>query len=160
VRAGAPPPIAFRAGGFGANDDTLRALAARGLSHDFSFNPALLSRDGISLPRTTLIPVKHHGVTIVPMGAIRIPGGGLRHAQVTALSNAEFGAALSHALEERLPVFLITSQSHELLSPDRPRVNAVVRGRFERLCEQLASDVRLMVRTIGADPLQRAGRRA
>src|SRR3546814_1290826 len=40
VSAGAPEPIAFRAGNFGANDDTLRALAALGFRFDSSFNAA------------------------------------------------------------------------------------------------------------------------
>jgi hypothetical protein len=151
-KAGAPLPFAFRAGGFGANDDTLRALAALGFTHDLSFNPALLPRDGISLPRTTLIPIKHQGIVVAPIAAIRTPGGGLRHAQLTALSNAEFSAALAHALEERLPVFVITSQSHEMLDPGRERVNHVVRRRFERLCTQLAGDVRIIAATVRDDP--------
>src|SRR3546814_9494722 len=36
VRAGAPEPVAFRAGNFGANDDTLRALDALGFLFDSS----------------------------------------------------------------------------------------------------------------------------
>jgi len=41
VAAGAPLPRAFRAGNYGANDDTLRALAILGLSHDSSHCPGL-----------------------------------------------------------------------------------------------------------------------
>ena len=43
--AGAPPPTAFRAGNYGANDDTLRALATLGFTWDSSFNPAQLGGD-------------------------------------------------------------------------------------------------------------------
>ena len=39
-QAGAPRISAFRAGNFGANDDTLRALAAIGIGWDSSVNPA------------------------------------------------------------------------------------------------------------------------
>jgi len=41
--AGAPKPTAFRAGNFGANDDTLRALSALSVPYDSSFNPAFLA---------------------------------------------------------------------------------------------------------------------
>ena len=41
VGAGAPRPTAFRAGNFGANDDTLRSLAALGFAFDSSFNGAI-----------------------------------------------------------------------------------------------------------------------
>src|SRR3546814_13046992 len=44
VSAGAPEPTAFRAGNFGANDDTLRALAALGFRFASSFNPAWAGR--------------------------------------------------------------------------------------------------------------------
>src|SRR5690554_3701118 len=40
--AGAPAPIAFRAGNYGANDDTLRALAALGLAYDSSHCPGIV----------------------------------------------------------------------------------------------------------------------
>src|SRR3546814_18816033 len=38
VRAGAPEPVAFSAGTYGANDDTLRALDALGFLFDSRFN--------------------------------------------------------------------------------------------------------------------------
>src|SRR5690625_714931 len=39
VAAGAPQPTAFRAGNFGANDETPRALSRLGMLWDSSFNP-------------------------------------------------------------------------------------------------------------------------
>src|SRR3546814_19862285 len=44
VSAGAPEPIAFRAGTFSANDDTLRALAAPGFRFASSFNAPVHGR--------------------------------------------------------------------------------------------------------------------
>lgn len=41
MAAGAPAPVAFRAGNYGANDDTLRALAMLGIAYDSSHCPAL-----------------------------------------------------------------------------------------------------------------------
>ncbi len=41
IAAGAPPPVAFRAGNYGANDDTLMALARLGIAYDSSHCPAL-----------------------------------------------------------------------------------------------------------------------
>ena len=43
--AGAPRPVAFRAGNYGANDDSLRALAANGLTHDTSHPPGLMDAE-------------------------------------------------------------------------------------------------------------------
>jgi hypothetical protein len=41
VAAGAPRPVAFRAGNYGANDDTLRALAQLGIACDSSHPPGI-----------------------------------------------------------------------------------------------------------------------
>ena len=40
IAAGAPPPVAFRAGSYAANDATLRVLAAIGFAYDSSHNGA------------------------------------------------------------------------------------------------------------------------
>ena len=43
IKAGAPRPIAFRAGNYGANNDTLRALARLSIRYDSSYNLPYLS---------------------------------------------------------------------------------------------------------------------
>lgn len=140
VAAGAPAPVAFRAGNYGANDDTLRALAHLGLHYDSSHTPGIAGGAcRISLGRDDRRPVRHCGVTEVPVGCIRTFGGGLRHAQVTAISAREMLAAIRHARDHGLSSFTMVSHSFELLCRARARVNRVVRHRFERLCRGIAA---------------------
>lgn len=140
VAAGAPAPVAFRAGNYGANDDTLRALAHVGLTFDTSHCPGIMgSLCDISLSAQDRAPMRHCGVVEVPIGCIAAPGGGLRHAQLTALSAGEILAALSHAQGQDIADFTLVSHSFELLSRDRARINQVVRRRFEHLCAALGA---------------------
>jgi len=139
VAAGAPAPVAFRAGNYGANDDTLRALAATGLTYDTSHTPGIVdSACRISLTRRQRRPIRHCGVIEVPTGCIRALGGALRHAQVTAISAREMLAAIGHARDHGLASFTLVSHSFELLCRARLRLNPVLRRRFEVLCRGIA----------------------
>lgn len=138
VAAGAERPIAFRAGNYGANDDTLRALAKLGLVYDSSFAPGIPdSACEISLDAAQLSPILHHGMTEVPIGAIAAMGGAMRHAQITALSQWELKRAVAHAAGEGWPAFVIVSHSFELFDRARGIPNEVVRRRFDRFCKWL-----------------------
>lgn len=138
IAAGAPAPVAFRAGNYGANDDTLRALSAIGMHFDTSHCPGIAPSDcAISLGRDDRDPVAHCGVTEVPVGCIAGPGGNLRHFQLTAITDFEIVAALRHATRIGRPTMTLVSHSFELLSRDRRRINNVVKRRFERVCAAL-----------------------
>jgi hypothetical protein len=140
MAAGAPAPVAFRAGNYGANDDTLRALAAIGLFYDTSHCPALpegLCR--ISLGPEDRDPVGHMGVIEVPVGSIGAVGGGQRHAQITALTLAEMLAAIRHARSAGQQCFTLVSHSFELINRRKLAVNHVVRRRFTGLVKALAA---------------------
>lgn len=140
MAAGAPAPVAFRAGNYGANDDTLRALAAIGIAYDTSHCPALT--DGacrISLGPEDRDPVLHHGVIEVPAGTIGTIGGGQRHAQITALTLAEMLAAIRHARGAGRESFTLVSHSFELINRRRLSVNRIVRSRFSGLVRTLAT---------------------
>lgn len=154
IAAGAPPPVAFRAGNYGANDDTLVALAELGLTHDSSHCPALAGHGdcAISLHREDLRPRVHHGVVEVPMACIGSFGGRLRHGQLTALSLRELSAAIRHARDTGLPSLTFVSHSFELLSRDRNRINRVVARRFARLCAALAAMPGISTATYAGDP--------
>lgn len=136
-QAGAPRPIAFRAGNYGANDDTLRALAKLGLRWDSSF-PAGLEESmcDISLPTADCRPASHCGMQEFPASAIAARGG-WRHAQLTALSFAEMRAAIAHAARKDWPGFCLVSHSFELHNRENQRPNALLCRRFEKLCEWL-----------------------
>lgn len=140
VTAGAPVPVAFRAGNYGASDDTLRALHAVGLQYDTSHCPGI---DGslcsIGLTRDDQDPVARCGVIEVPIGCITGWHRSYRHAQVTALSAAELRFAIRHGAVHGHQCFTVVTHSFELLSRDRSRVNPYVRRRFEALCRTLAT---------------------
>jgi hypothetical protein len=139
MMAGAPKPTAFRAGNFGANDDTLRALAAIGVQYDSSFNPAYLSGEcSIDLPPQTPPFSVHLGVGIIPVSYIEDRPGNIRATQLCALSAWEMRDALEHAAADGWPCFTIVSHSFELLARDRSRANPIVIRRFDAMCRNIA----------------------
>lgn len=153
IAAGAPAPVAFRAGNYGANDDTLRALKAVGIGYDTSHCPGLESGHGrISLTPEDLLPVKHCGVVEVPVGSIGTSGGGQRHAQITALSLREMTDAIRHARDNGRQEFTLVSHSFELINRRKLAVNKVVRRRFEGLCRDLKKMRRVVTANYRDDP--------
>ena len=138
--AGAPAIHAFRAGNFGANDDTLRALAHIGVAWDSSVNPAYLGQGcGIAADAAQIAPHRLHGVTELPVSGIADRPGGFRPAQVCAMSAAEMRAGLIHAAADRHPAYVVVTHSFEMLSRDRQRPNGAVMARFEALCRAAAA---------------------
>lgn len=148
VAAGAPDPIAFRAGCYAANRDTLTALAELGIAYDSSHNgtehPHL---SALPFERELIDPDARGRVTEIPVSQIRRPDGGLRPLQVCALSIREMRAALLHASIKRHRVTTIVSHSFELATRDGKRVNGLVRDRFDRLCAFLAEHRQTMPTT-------------
>lgn len=152
VAAGAPRPVAFRAGNYGANDDTLRALARLGIAYDSSHTPGVPDSDcEIGLGPSDRLPVERCGVIEVPTGCIA-DRGGLRHAQLTALSCVELVAAAEHARDSGTADFTIVSHSFELLSRDRARINRFLTRRFEGFCAALERLPGIGTATYVADP--------
>jgi hypothetical protein len=154
VAAGAPAPVAFRAGNYGANDDTLVALAELGFGYDASHCPALAgsSACAISLGGDVLRPRIHHGAIEVPTACIATFGGRLRHGQITALSLRELLAAVRHARDEKCEDLTFVSHSFELLSRDRCRINRLVARRFEQFCAAIADMPGVRTGTFSSDP--------
>ncbi len=139
IDAGAPSPVAFRAGNYGANDDTLRVLARLGIKWDSSFNPTYLGDPcHIGLGVDQIDPVVRLGLTELPVAAINDRPGHLRHAQICALSSREMTGALNHVAATKRPAFAIVSHSFEMMSRDRQRPNRSVMKRFETLCRTVA----------------------
>ncbi|HEX7369057.1 MAG TPA: polysaccharide deacetylase family protein [Rhodanobacteraceae bacterium] len=160
VAAGAPVPVAFRAGNYGANDDTLRALAAVGLRYDTSHCPGIdASACAIGLTSSDRAVTERCGILEVPIGCIAAWRGGLRHAQMTALSAAEMLAALRHCVARGIDCFTFVSHSFELLSRDRTRINKLVRRRFEVICANMGAIPGLATGTYAATPPRLPSRR-
>ena len=138
VAAGAPDPVAFRAGNYGANRDTLAALREIGLFYDSSHTPGIVDGDSaLDLRSTDTQPLLYDGIVEVPVSCIGDIGGRLRHAQITAISLKEMRAALLHARDGRMTCFTLVSHSFELINRRSLAVNKVVRARFEGLCRFL-----------------------
>jgi len=138
-RLGAPRPIAFRAGNYGADDRTLQALADLGLRWDSSFNPAYLGAScRIGLDPGTVAPVERLGIGEIPVAGLFDRGTHIRPAQVCAISAWEMRAALRHASGQPGAPFAIVTHSFEMLSRDRQRPNRSVIDRFERMCRTIA----------------------
>ena len=134
--AGAPRPVAFRAGNYGANDDTLRALAALGVAYDSSFPAGLACDCDISSALGDVRPHNREGVIEVPIAGIAA-GGGMRHAQVTSVSADEMVAGIRHAAAHEWPAFVMVSHSFELFDRKRMKPNRIVARRFAALCDAI-----------------------
>lgn len=138
IEAGAPPPIAFRAGSYAADAATLEALAALGIRYDSSHNGSHHPHpSNLPFDPALIDPIEHDGVIEVPVTQIAEAGGGLRHLQLCAVSFAEIRAALRHANDAGHRAVTIVSHSFELASRDGLRPNNVYRRRFEALCRYL-----------------------
>lgn len=171
MEAGAPAPVAFRAGGYAANADTLAALAMLGIRYDSSHNGSHHPwPSALPLDPERIAPVLLQRVVEVPVTQIRKRGGGLRHLQICAVSAREMEAALRHAETRDHSLVTIVSHSFELATRDGLRPNKVIRRRFERLCGFLADRRAVMPTTDfasladlkldgGAEPLPASGLR-
>lgn len=138
IAAGAPAPTAFRAGSYGANGDTLTALAELGFAYDSSHNGSVHPRpSGIDLPRAQIAPVQHRGVIEVPVTLIEERLGALRNVQICALSATEMRATLDHAVEHGHAAVTIVNHGFELANRTGTRANAIHVRRFEELCMML-----------------------
>ncbi|MBA4048834.1 MAG: polysaccharide deacetylase [Sphingomonas sp.] len=154
IAAGAPPPVAFRAGSYAANPDTLDALTALGFAIDSSHNGAMQpDLSMVDLPATQISPTRHRGLTEMPVSLIEDRPGRLRTVQICALSASEMRAALGHARLERHAAVVIVSHSFELANRAGTAPNMVHVRRFDVLCALLAEH-RAMLPThmLGAAP--------
>ncbi len=154
VAAGAPHPVAFRAGSFGADDITLATLAELGFRYDSSHcGSARPWPSQIGLSPLQVAPCRHAGMIEVPVTVIEDRPGAVRPFQVCALSIGEMAAALDHAVAGEHGAVTIVSHGFELATRDGTRPNPLHLRRFEALCAMLADrrDV-LPTVTFGAQP--------
>ncbi|MGL5839865.1 MAG: polysaccharide deacetylase family protein [Sphingorhabdus sp.] len=138
-RAGAPRPLAFRAGNFGADARTLTALGIAGLRFDTSVNANYLGREcRVPADPGRNLPYKHDAIVELPISGLYDWPGHFRPAQVCALSSGEMIDALKHAASTAAPAFTIVTHSFEMLSRDRQRVNRTMTARFEAMAAAIA----------------------
>ena len=138
VAAGAPPPIAFRAGDYAVDDDTLRALAGLGFVYDSSCNGGEQPGPGaVGLAPRQIAPVAYGGITEVPVTMIEERVGALCAFRISALSAGEMRAALDHAAAQDAAVTIVSGSS-ALANRAGTRANGVHVRRFAALCAMLA----------------------
>jgi hypothetical protein len=151
---GAGRVCAFRAGNYGADFATLRALARNGILYDTSHNAAYLDAEcGLRTPDAFLQPRWLEGVHEFPISSFRDWPGHDRHAQLCACTERELEFALMEAWRRGWFSFVLVSHSFELLrgrkKPGRaPTADRIVIRRFEHLCRFL-SEHRDKFRTSG-----------
>ncbi|MDH7973087.1 polysaccharide deacetylase [Sphingomonas sp. AR_OL41] len=133
VAAGAPEPVAFRAGAFSANADTLSMLGALGFAYDSSRDASVSGAASRGMA-----PGAHGVVVEVPVTLIDEGAGSLRALRVDSLSAGEMSAALDHAEVNDHAAVTIVCDSAALANRAATRGNAINVSRFEALCAMLA----------------------
>lgn len=132
----------FRAGGYGANLDTLRALVRNNIHFDSSYNYCWIGQTcGIETDAPLLQPKVLAEVCEYPVTFFRDWPGHFRHAEICACSSAELEELLLRAHHRNWHSVVIVSHSFECIrrnDPLKPRPNWVVVRRFERICQFLA----------------------
>jgi hypothetical protein len=130
---------AFRAGSFGANRDTLRAVADNKLTFDTSYN--LSGSFGVAdmapgefLNHPRFIDNVHEYPVSVVKDPIRRT---YRNVQINALSYAELVNYLDSAFEMGWDSVVVVTHNFELLSPDKTQADKFAVNRFRRFCQYL-----------------------
>jgi hypothetical protein len=159
-RCGVPQAsiLGFRAGNFGASNDTWRAMAAAGLRVSSSFNLCYLEKSCRILwptPANALFDTRT-GVHELPVTNFANGRGSFRHLQVSAVSFPEMRHALMEASRLGLPEVTIVTHPFEYFFIDSDadgtgRPNPINIERFRQLCNFLGEHPDLFVTdTVGA----------
>ncbi len=139
---------AFRAGSWGANLATLRALTSHGIQYDSSLNGCFaVSFPDLRERRRYIQPMRFGEVWEFPVTSfIDWPPSSHRPLHVCAASIGEFRTVLEHAAADQWFAVVIVLHSFEFVRIGRvTRSNVaaprrLVAGRFERLCAFLADN--------------------
>jgi hypothetical protein len=104
---------AYRAGNFGASNDTWRAMKEAGLTLSSNYNPCYFSKNckmRTTSPEAGVFETEVPGVWELPITNFKEPRGGFRHLQITAVSLDEMKEALWQS--RRLGVGEVTFVTH------------------------------------------------
>lgn len=138
--------VSFRAGNFGANNDTWRAMARCGLHISSNYNPCYQSKNSqLDWPELEIeLFDTGYGVWELPISNFVEPGGGFRHLQLTAVSLGEMKDLLNKSHEMGVREFTIVTHSFEFMylgsvAQRAGRLNRVNLSRLQGLSRFLAS---------------------
>lgn len=138
---GLDPLIAFRAGNFGANWDTLRALGRNGIIYDTSYNiPYLGSSCDLETDPPLCQPRKYGKVFEFPISFFEQGTGSYRHAQVGSCSFSELSHMLTQAWDKDWHSFQILCHNFECVNKAKDQMDPIVVRRFEKLCNFFAGN--------------------
>jgi hypothetical protein len=144
---GARPLVAFRAGSFGADERTLRALARQGFRIDSSLNAAFdVSFATFADRDTSAAAFPLHGVTEVPVTRFsdRLTGVG-KPLHLVAVGAGEFIQAIGSAARMGITSACLVMHGSEFVRTERVSRSGrcsrrrIVLRRFDALCEYLGS---------------------
>lgn len=136
---GGGDPVAFRAGNYGANRDTLTALGSLGIPFDSSQNLGFIDSSCRMSDLGELAHARKVGtVWEVPVSVFIDRPGHYRHAQIGASSFAEIRTALEFADASGLSTFVIVGHGFEFMNARRDAPVPVLIRRFDKLCRYLA----------------------
>lgn len=138
-QAGCANINAFRAGTFGANNDTLVAIENNKIAIDSSYNICMHQCE-IKVFDDIQQPIKYAGIVEAPMSTFKDGAGQRRHVQLTACSYSELRNSMQQAQEYQWNDFVLLSHSSELLNSACDKQDKVVTKRFEKLCAFLANN--------------------
>jgi hypothetical protein len=143
-RSGANKINAFRAGNYGANNATLRALYENVISYDSSYNYCYLdSACGIKTEQILAQPVEMDDIVEIPITHFQDAPGHYRPLQLCACSFGEIRHVLNTAWENKWKTVVLVSHGFELIKrPDEyatAKPNRLLINRFEKLCQYLGS---------------------
>jgi len=134
---------AFRAGNYGANFDTLKALKKVGIKYDTSYNAAYLGHTcDLHFGSTLMQAVDYDGITEVPISQYKDGFGRRRHVQLNSISFEEIKILLEQASAQNWETFVIVSHSNELLTSDKNKGDNIVIRRLEKLCRYLSDNTK------------------
>lgn len=156
---GAKTVCAFRAGSYGANFDTLRAVAANGLRYDTSHNTAFLGTAcRLDTGEPLLQPREICGVWEFPITFVRAFGRQCRPLQLAACSDGELRNGLLGAWDQGWSCAVLVSHSFELIrdrstARQTPRPDRIAIRRFRRLCRFLEQNRDKFRTSTFAEPL-------
>jgi hypothetical protein len=137
---------AFRAGNFGANNDTLKALAECKIEIDSSYNYCYLASScDIQTSKPLFHPTHINGTLELPVTVFCDYPQHYRPLHLTACSFKEFKSVLLQAWEKGWASIVIVLHSFEMLHRNAekgkdPTLNRVLLKRFTNLCRFLSEN--------------------
>jgi hypothetical protein len=142
--------VAFRAGNFGANNDTWRAMKQAGLLISSNYNPCYFAKKcKIEWPHLAVgLFDTGENVWELPVTNFREPSGSFRHMQITAVSLPEMKRVLLRAHELGMGEVTLVTHSFEFFHLDsaehhRGRPNSVNIRRLRGLARFLRENAHL-----------------